>query len=208
MATDRAPLTRERIAQEALALVDADGLEGLTMRRLAGRLGVEAMSLYHHVDGKPDLLVAVADAVLSEIGGSDAEDWQARITDVFGQFRSACLAHPGAVPLVVATGFTTPSALAPIDTILGALEQAGMDETGRVLRFRLLLSFALGAISCELADAAAAPTDTDPHEGVDLSRLPHLVAVAERLIECDPAADFDEGLRQLLNAPIELPAAR
>ena len=205
MSTDRAPLTRERIALEALALIDEDGLDKLSMRRLAGRLGVEAMSLYHHVGDKSDLLTAVADVVLGEIAGSTRSDWHDRITDVLSQFRSACLAHPAAMPLVVATGFLTPSALMPVDTLLGALEQAGLDQRQRVHAFRLLLSFTLGAISCELAESgdgapAGGSTDVDARAAVAAvaPQLTHLQDVAELLWSCDYDADFADGLRQLL----------
>ena len=206
MATERAPLTRARIAHEALALIDAEGLAKLSMRRLAGRLEVEAMSLYHHVGDKSELLVVVADLVLSEIAGSTSTDWGERITDVLGQFRAACLAHPGAMPLVVATGFTTPSALGPIDTILGALEQAGLDERQRVRGFRLLLAFSLGSISCELAESTEDSDDAHSarsvEPGID-SPFTHLDSVGELLWNCDHDADFSDGLRQVLAALVD-----
>ncbi|MDQ2678696.1 MAG: TetR/AcrR family transcriptional regulator C-terminal domain-containing protein [Actinomycetota bacterium] len=206
MPTERAPLNRARIARAALELIDAEGLEKLTMRRLAGRLDVEAMSLYHHVGDKSDLLVAVADVVLDEIAGSTDPDWRTRVIEVLAQFRAACLAHPGAVPLVVATGFTTPSALMPIDTMLGGLAQAGLDQEHQVRCFRLLLSFALGSISCELAEmgghtgeGSATPLVPDVDAG---AQLPHLAAVADLLGGCDYDADFAEGLHQLLAAAV------
>ena len=65
--SDRPTLSRERIVTEAVALADAEGLDRLSMRALAGRLGVEAMSLYHHVPNKDALLDAMVDAVFAEL---------------------------------------------------------------------------------------------------------------------------------------------
>ena len=73
----RQPLTRDRVLTAALALADAEGLAKLSMRRLADRLGVEAMSLYHHVAGKDDLLSGLTDRVIGEIDWTDDPgDWR------------------------------------------------------------------------------------------------------------------------------------
>ena len=63
----RAPLSRERVVESALAVMDAEGLEAVTMRRIGRELGVEAMSLYHHVEDKDALLSAMSEAVISKI---------------------------------------------------------------------------------------------------------------------------------------------
>ena len=73
----RLPLSRERVLRAAIALADAGGIEALTMRKLAQELGVEAMSLYHHVAKKEDLLAGIVDLVLQEIESpARGTDWK------------------------------------------------------------------------------------------------------------------------------------
>jgi AcrR family transcriptional regulator len=78
--TRRAPLNRDRVLRTAVALADEEGLESLSMRRLAKELGVEAMSLYNHVENKEDLLAGILDSVLREVElPNDTTDWKAAI---------------------------------------------------------------------------------------------------------------------------------
>src|SRR4051812_32385650 len=108
-------LTRERVCAEALALVDEEGLEALSMRRLGARLGVEAMSLYRHVRDKADLLDALHAAVL---GGLQAElhkgDWRELLNNLARALRKALLSHPHVVPLFATRPVRAPEALTPI----------------------------------------------------------------------------------------------
>ena len=97
----RPPLSRDRVVAEAMALADEHGLEALSMRALAGRLGVEAMSLYHHVASKEALLDAMVDAVFGElhlpvVGG----DWRVELRARSVSGRTVLLRHPWAVGLM------------------------------------------------------------------------------------------------------------
>src|SRR5438445_6468712 len=89
-------LSRARVCREALALVDAEGLEALSMRRLGARLGVEAMSLYRHVRDKADLLDSLQAAVMSEVSPKAAarDDWRALLGAMARALRGAPLRHP------------------------------------------------------------------------------------------------------------------
>src|SRR5258706_8048377 len=90
-------LSRERVCREALALVDEEGLDALSMRRLGARLGVEAMSLYRHVRDKADLLDALHTAVLGDLrpsGDAGGEGWRALLGGVPRAPRGALLRHP------------------------------------------------------------------------------------------------------------------
>jgi AcrR family transcriptional regulator len=99
---DRAPLDRDRILAAALRLMDADGLDALTMRRLAAELHVEAMSLYYHVPGKAVLLEGLAETVLGEIRlpRADGGDPAQATRSVARALRANALAHPNAIPLL------------------------------------------------------------------------------------------------------------
>jgi AcrR family transcriptional regulator len=93
----RAQLTRERVMAAAISLADRDGIESLSMRKLAQELGVEAMSLYTHVRNKNDLLDGMADAVISQIPVSaDGTDWKTSLRQLALAARSVMLRHPWA----------------------------------------------------------------------------------------------------------------
>src|SRR5215470_10646554 len=101
---DPPALSRARICSEALALVDEEGLDALSMRRLGARLGVEAMSLYRHVRDKADLLDAIHAAVLGDLGtvrsgGAAAGDWRALVAHMASALRTTLLRHPNVLPL-------------------------------------------------------------------------------------------------------------
>ena len=105
-AGQRLALTRERIVETAVALIDSDGVSALTMRRLGARLEVEAMSLYRYVNGREDLLEAVVDALVGTIeipapGQLQPGDgWQAFLQHLAHDVRRLAHEHPSAFPLI------------------------------------------------------------------------------------------------------------
>lgn len=122
----RAPLSRERVVAAAVQLADADGIDTVSMRSLARRLGVEAMSLYNHVGNKDDLLAAMIDVVVSEIAlPSASDDWKAEIRKRALSARDAFGRHPWAPPLLVSNLFPGPATLRYVDATLGCLHAAG-----------------------------------------------------------------------------------
>ena len=101
----RVGLNREAVLDAAVALADAEGLEKLSMRRLAGELGVEAMSLYNHVKGKRDLLEGIVDKVWAEVDlAADADGMREGMRRVCATARAAMLAHPWFFQLPVTHG--------------------------------------------------------------------------------------------------------
>ncbi|WP_309667752.1 TetR/AcrR family transcriptional regulator [Tabrizicola sp.] len=122
----RPGLTRARITETALALADTGGVESLSMRALAGELGVEAMSLYNHIRNKDDLLDAVVDAVVGRIDPpSTGSNWQDEMRRRAHAMRTVFLAHPWAPPLIVGRINVGPNSLALMDATLGCLRAAG-----------------------------------------------------------------------------------
>lgn len=122
----KAPLTRERVLEAAVGIADAEGLEALSMRRLAKAVGVEAMSLYNHVANKDELLDGMVEVVISGIavplvGG----DWQAEMRRRAGSARAVLLRHPWAVGLIVSRANVGPMMLRYVDATLGCLVEAG-----------------------------------------------------------------------------------
>src|SRR3954471_5287891 len=120
-------LSRARICVEALALVDEEGLDALSMRRLGARLGVEAMSLYRHVRDKADLLDALHAAVLGRLqpDEEDVRGWQALLGGMARALRATLLKHPHVVPLFTRTPLRAPEAIATVERVTGAMLEAG-----------------------------------------------------------------------------------
>jgi len=126
VAQGREPLSRERVLRAAMAMVDRDGLEALSMRRLASELGVEAMSLYYHVRSKGDILDGIVDLALGEIepptGGSD---WKADVRRSAISHHETLRRHPW-VTSVPASGDASMSQLRSMDALLRRLREAGL----------------------------------------------------------------------------------
>jgi TetR/AcrR family tetracycline transcriptional repressor len=194
-------LTRERIGREALAVIDEHGLDALTMREVAARIGVGVMSLYHHVANKDALLADVADAVLSEIEipAPQDGDWRAPLRAILTSARHALLRHPAAVPLLAARQPTTATALDAMDTGIGILIRAGFDPATAARMHRCMASYLIGYVSLELAGFL--PREPGPPELPDPEQLagsyPYLGAAAPHLVDYDADADFEAGLQAL-----------
>jgi AcrR family transcriptional regulator len=122
----RAPLTRERVLQAALALADDSGIESLTMRKLGEAVGVEAMSLYNHVARKADLLDGLIDLVFSEIELPRAADsWQTAMRKRAIAIRAVLSRHRWAIGLMESRTSPGPATLRHHDAVLGCLRNAG-----------------------------------------------------------------------------------
>src|SRR5687768_16340103 len=125
----RRPLSRARILRTALGIVDREGLDALTMRRVAAKLDVEAMSLYHHVPNKDAILDGVYDLVITKAelpkGDVTAEHW---IRGTAAAFRRLAHQHPRAVPLFTSRPLPLLDAAAaePMEAGLAAFARLGM----------------------------------------------------------------------------------
>ena len=152
-AKQRAKLTRERVVTAALRIVDEDGLDAVSMRRVGRELGVEAMSLYHHVHDKEDLLMAIRERVLSEFvdPGTDG-DWEMRVRRGARSWREVLRAHPNAIGLISAPKqfAITPTALRPTETALRLLREVGLSEEDAVKAFCALGGFIVGFVMFEI----------------------------------------------------------
>jgi TetR/AcrR family transcriptional regulator, tetracycline repressor protein len=156
------PLNRERVVDAALTLVDRDGLDTLTMRRLGRELGVEAMSLYEYLASKDELLTAVAERVLSELDLVDdpARPWQARVRSVIDAWARLAENHPGAFVLLYRSRRITVEDLMPAEIMFAALSDAGFQPLEIVQAYRTLVAFVDGVLlSWRLLPPAVGPSD-------------------------------------------------
>ena len=122
----RAPLSRERVLRAALVLADTSGIESLTMRRLGQELGVEAMSLYNHVNDKEDILDGLVDLVFSEIASpSERVPWKTGARRGAVSAREALRRHPWATSLMHSRANPGPASLRHHDAVLGSFRRSG-----------------------------------------------------------------------------------
>lgn len=121
----RQPLTRQRALDAAVSLADAEGISAVTMRRLAQALGVEAMSLYHHVSGKDDILDGMVDAVFAEIALPEDPDWRTAMVQRAHSMRATLRRHPWALGLMGSRTQPGPATLAHHEAMLKSLREAG-----------------------------------------------------------------------------------
>jgi AcrR family transcriptional regulator len=144
MATTRKPLNRERILVSALALVDEQGIEALSMRRLGQALGFEAMSLYNHVSNKDDLLDGILDLVLAEMEPPDPDGGLAAIRSSSLAAHEALQRHPWAAGLLMAPGRIRPARLEYMNALLGALRNAGFSAETTYHAYHVLDAHIIG----------------------------------------------------------------
>jgi AcrR family transcriptional regulator len=155
-------LSAARIVRAAVELADADGLEALSMRRVAERLGVGTMSLYTYVPGKAELLDAMVDGVLAEVieaEGDAGGDWRGRLERRAREYRALYQRHPWTLQVSGARPLLGPNVLALYDSALNAVSGIGLSATEMVLIVGLVGGYVRGAAQ-EVAEAAAAANRT------------------------------------------------
>ena len=175
----RAPLTRQRVLATAVDLADRDGIGSLSMRKLAQELGVEAMSLYHHVANKDAILDGLIDLVFGEIDLPVGEaDWKAAMRSRAVSAREVLRRHPWATGLMESRSTPGPATLRHHDAVLGILRNAGFPLELAAHAYSLLDSYIYGFAlqetslpfntpeeTAEVAQAMMAefPADAYPH---------------------------------------------
>ena len=209
----RGRLSRDEVLTTALALIDADGVEALSMRRLGKALGRDPMRLYRHASSKDALLDGVVELVLSELAVpplQEAGGWEEALRRTAHAFRAVAIAHPHVVSLLVTRPLATPLAMRPLGTLrpledlLELLIEAGFDGRGALHAYRLYIGFLSGHVLNELQERRV----QDPNESDDLLRLglyrlpvrefPRLRALAGELTGYDGEQELDEGLDIIL----------
>jgi AcrR family transcriptional regulator len=190
---DRRPqLTRERVVAEALTIIAEDGVQALTMRTLAARLGVVPGALYHHVRNKDQLQDLLLDGVLAEVDCrvDPSVPWAERIKLLAHRLRAVLEAHPGVAGILKTRDPLGPHSLALAEAFLGPLQAAGFPDREAGLAFFLLVDYTVGfAVSSSrtsvneqrVRDAA---TRTQLHEffrSLPSDRFPALVTLGEHV---------------------------
>jgi len=186
-----AKLSTPSILAAALALLDREGVDALTMRRVGGELGVEAMSLYRHVEDRAAMLEGLADLLATEIQPrDDADDWADALRGFAGDLRAIARRHPAAFALVGMRVLNTPNVLGPVEDVLAALRRDGFTPARAIFTYRLVATYVRGYVFGEIAGFAI---DVRPEEP-----LPAVRALGRRLASEPSEVNFRAGLETII----------
>jgi AcrR family transcriptional regulator len=203
------PLTRDAVLGAAVRVADAGGVGAVSMRTVARELGVEAMSLYHHVEGKEAILDGIVDLVFDEIDlPATGQDWRSALRDRALSARAVLLRHSWALGMLDSRAAPGPATLRHHDAVIGVLRGGGFDLAGAASAFSLLDSYVYGFVlqerslpftsTEELGDVAGGIRAAIPADA-----YPHLTAmIADHALQpgYDHAGEFAVGLGLLLDA--------
>ncbi|HEY3483303.1 MAG TPA: TetR/AcrR family transcriptional regulator C-terminal domain-containing protein [Streptomyces sp.] len=199
-------LTREKILDTALRLADEQGLAALSMRKVAAAAGVEAMSLYNHVENKGDLLDGLTARVFEEVALPDlALPWDARLRALAEGLHASFTRHPVVVRALAAQDANPRSAraLRVIDALLGALLDAGLDAQAAARAYRSLLGMLFGSVLTGTAGTGTPAVRAEPvvayfRRMATAEELPSLRRVLPALEAGDCVQDFEYQLDLLI----------
>ena len=176
-------LSRDRIRDTALRLIDADGLDALSMRRLAAELGVQAASLYSHYPTKDHVLDAVANLLTRQVDASGFADgdWRTGLRTWARSYRDALAAHPNAVPLVASGAGQRDDFLAMANAVHGGLVRAGWPPRYATMIAGSVKYLVIGAASTPFASGFADDVQVYLDRYHNLTQAHRLRADAERI---------------------------
>jgi TetR/AcrR family transcriptional regulator, tetracycline repressor protein len=200
----RGPLDRRTIASSALELIDAEGLDNLSMRRLGAALGVEAMAIYHYFANKGELLDAIVDLFIDEIEpvlSTPAEPLD-RLRACFAAVRGIAITHPRAFWVLPARRFRTDRALRFYDRLLQTFHDAGFDAALSARYYRLAVGFAIGAGMAEIGSRAQQPDPTPVvlEDLDDAENFPFVSQVVPHLRVANLDSVFEFGMDRIFEA--------
>ena len=216
MGQPRAPLSRALILRAALVIIDNDGLNGLTVRKLSARLGVTAMAIYRHFKNKAAIEHELVDLVVGDydVINHSRDDWVEWLYTTYAKMRHALCNHPGVMPLLDNASYQGGNALTVMDRILQELRRAGLSERQAAQLFHTLMAYMVGTVVLMNEEArraiVAGKSDTDTavagrsrklsFEMVSLSPYPHIAELAPYLAQVDAEHQFRESVLQIIKS--------
>jgi AcrR family transcriptional regulator len=201
-------LTSATIASAALAVIDGDGVPGLSMRAVAGRLGIGTMSLYRYVRDREELELLVVDLVLADVETERGQRlaWQRRLSELAESARRAVAAHPAVIPLLLTHRHSAPNSWRWGEAMLAALTEAGFAGQQRVIAFRCLLAYIVGALQAEYLGPLSGP-GTTALAALPSAGYPLLAETARYASDVPPEQEFGQGLDIVLRGLRDLRGA-
>lgn len=208
----RAGLSRAQVLAAALAVLRRDGLDAVSMRRVAAELEVAPNALYSHLRDKAAVLDGLLDAILGEVELPDGGGWRAQIEAILADARRVLLAHPDLVAHLLARQTTgSPNALRLGEAVLTQLARGGIHGERAVRALQVLLVHTIGGAAFEVPrrQAGGAAAEGEPKARVaraeadvaklDAAAFPHTTALAAELARHPGDAVFATGLRWILD---------
>jgi AcrR family transcriptional regulator len=201
-------LTREDVIAAGAQLLDSEGIEGISMRKLASALGTGPATLYWHVQDKDELLALILDDTIREIAVPAEGDWEERLTDILAATRRALLPRPILVNVIWAAGWHIgPETLRVADAILGCVAESGLPEEQVADAYFGLITFLLGFVLAESATGGNPSFGTEEGEGAaDDGARGDLAEHFPNLARYGPGADvagmqrrFDYGVQDFID---------
>jgi AcrR family transcriptional regulator len=192
-------LTLDDIGSAALAVLERAGPAGLTMRAVAAELGTGTMSLYRYVRGREQVEALVLDRVLDAVDTETppGTPWADRIALLAERVRATVGDHPAVVPLLLTNRHRAPGTIRWGEAVMGALGDAGLAGGERVVAFRAVVSYVLGAIQVEHLGPLSGP-GTAALAALPRDHFPHLADAASHAAGIPPEEEFRRGLALLL----------
>jgi AcrR family transcriptional regulator len=196
--------TREELAARALAIMDEQGPDGLTMRALAAQLGMGTMALYRYFPSKESLIDAAIDIAAAEIElrGSDVRSWREQLEALARQLFAAGVRHPSLARERFNRPLQSAAALRITDRAVALLLDAGLSRADAVAVFKALLIHTLGGawFACCESDRAVRRRAAERHAALDRYELPAMAAVADEFTDALGGSQaFELGLKALLD---------
>lgn len=203
----REPLTRERVISTALRIMDEEGLDSVTMRRIGRELGVEAMSLYNHVEDKDDILSGICEHVLAQFRVPEVDDWAEAARLGAREYRRLLRSHPNVITLMTEQkgAFTNPESLRAYEFALEIFHRVGLTGEDAVKAFHAFGGYILGFVTMEMGPMLGGEEGRDAQVHADMARLvgsaelPRLREALPHFIECDDDEQFEFGLDLLID---------
>lgn len=203
---ERQPLSTQRVVQAAVAVADRGGLTAVSMRNVGRELGVEAMSLYHHVEGKDALLDQLADWVFTLIElPREGEPWREGMVRRAASARDALARHPWALGLIESRSNAGPALLRHHDAVLGCLRRGGFPVALASHAFSVIDAYIYGFVLTEQSLPFDSAREGEAEEfagraGLLTDNYPYLAEfMDELLVGYTFAAEFDYGLDIILD---------
>lgn len=201
------PLTKAQIVEAALQVVEEQGEDGISMRKIAAVLDVVPMSLYTHFPSKHELVEAVVDRVAGDIELPDPEgmEWREGMGELARSMRRHLNAHPGAASLVLSQPTLGPNALGLGEYSYSLMQRAGFSDQAMVDAFYCLFAFVLGFLALEIPRRRS--SDEREFEagleaifaGLPVEHFPHHVRLAKPLSQIVSERQFEAGLGLILD---------
>jgi AcrR family transcriptional regulator len=187
------------VLRTAVELVDREGLDALSMRRLGRALGVEAMSLYNHVDGKDALLDGIIEVVLDEVAAEPGADWKESLRRLALGFREVSRRHPRVVRVFANRTLAGPAWRRSVEDTLAALREGGFGEEEAINAYRIFWGYLSGYVFAELR-LESAPELEEYLAQLPPEEFPTMHALGPQLASTDRDREYELGAELLLDA--------